>query len=263
MHFHFDFTAAQVLWTLTFAAVLVLLVVLFGKERARRFPWFTASIVLLGLRLLVNRLLSSRLAPIPWNAINLSLADLAALLDLLVLVEVARRAFVGARRRSWWLAVAGVVVVGAGVVIAWGPWPAWKTLTAGTVLANLRLMQMAAQKGDMLAAVMAVELGALVVWLGGRFKAGWRSHTQRIAIGLSTAALSLLTTLGVRQVIATHTIVHSRAEFERAMNLQGRIYNANSAVYVAVLIWWVVCLWMDERQGSGISGQGSGERNVS
>jgi hypothetical protein len=52
MHFNFGFTAVQILWTLTFAALLVLLVVLLGRDRARRFPWFTASIVLLTLRLL-------------------------------------------------------------------------------------------------------------------------------------------------------------------------------------------------------------------
>ena len=246
MHFHFDFAAAQILWTLTFAAVLVLLVVLFGRERARRFPWFTASIVLLALRLLSNRLLSNRLPPIPWNWMYLSTADMAAILDLLVLIEVARRAFSGASRRSWWLATAGAVAIGAAVVAVWGPWPAWKTLTAGTIMATLRLLQMVAQKGDMLAAIVAVELGLLVVSLGWRFKAGWRTHTQRIAIGLSAAALSLLTTLAVRETIASHTLIHSRAQFERVMALQGRIYNSNSAVYVLVLVWWVVCLWIDE-----------------
>ncbi|MGH9598541.1 MAG: hypothetical protein ACRD27_01650 [Terracidiphilus sp.] len=251
MHFHFDFSAAQILWTLTFAAVLVLLVVLFGRERTRRFPWFTASIALLGLRLLGSQLLSNRLPPIRWNSISLPLADLAALLDLLVLVEVARRAFGTARRRSWWLVTAAVVAVAAAVVILWGPWPAWKTLTAGTTLSTLRLLQMAAQKIDMLAAVIAVELGLLVTGLGWRFGAGWRTHVQRIVVGLSAAAISLLTTLGVRQAIATHTIVHSRAEFERLLDLQGRIVKANSAVYVAVLIWWIACLWIDEAKGQG------------
>ena len=48
MHFNFDFSTAQVLWTLTFAALLVLLVVLLGRDRAQRFPWFTASIAMMG-----------------------------------------------------------------------------------------------------------------------------------------------------------------------------------------------------------------------
>ena len=47
MHFNFDFSTGQILWTLTFAALLVLLVVLLGRDRARRFPWFTASMVMM------------------------------------------------------------------------------------------------------------------------------------------------------------------------------------------------------------------------
>ena len=249
MHLHFDLTAARILWTLTFAAVLVLLVVLFGRERARRFPWFTASIAVLALRLLVDQLLSNRLPALLLNWINLPLADVAAIVDLLVLVEMARRAFAGASRRSWWVATAGVAAIGVAVVILWGPWPSWQTLTAGTAMAALRLMQMLAQKGDTLAAVLAIELGLLVVGIGWRFAAGGRTHVQRIVIGLSAAALSLLTTLAVRQSIAIHTVIHSRAEFARVMDLQGRIYHANSAVYLAVLIWWIACLWIDEKQG--------------
>jgi len=30
------------------------------------------------------------------------------------------------------------------------------------------------------------------------------------------------------------------------MDLQEKFYNANSAIYLAVLLWWIVCLWIDE-----------------
>jgi hypothetical protein len=30
------------------------------------------------------------------------------------------------------------------------------------------------------------------------------------------------------------------------MALQGKLLNTNSAIYVIVLIWWIVCLWIDE-----------------
>jgi len=246
MPFHFDFSAAVILWTLTFAAGLVLLVVLFGRDRAARFPWFTASIALLCLRLLVVRLLADRVRPMVWNWTFLTLADLAAALNLAVPVEVARRAFAGARSRNWWLAFLGVTAVGVAATALWGPWPDWSTLTAGTVLADLRLLQMISQKGDFLGAVAAIELGLLVVAFGRRFKAGWRSHTQRIAIGLSVAGLSLLATLATRRIIGAHTVVHTRAQFERIMALQTKIYNANSVIYLAVLLWWIVCLWIDE-----------------
>ena len=37
MHFDYHFTAVSVLWTLTFASLLVVLVVLMGRDRARPF----------------------------------------------------------------------------------------------------------------------------------------------------------------------------------------------------------------------------------
>jgi hypothetical protein len=58
MHFTADFFAHQFLWTLTFAAQLVLLATLLGRDRARRYPWFTASIALMALQLMAGVLLS-------------------------------------------------------------------------------------------------------------------------------------------------------------------------------------------------------------
>ena len=33
---------------------------------------------------------------------------------------------------------------------------------------------------------------------------------------------------------------------ERIVGLREKLFNANSAVYLLVLIWWIVCLWIDE-----------------
>jgi hypothetical protein len=246
MHFHFDFSAVQILWTLTFAALLVLLVILLGRDRARRFPWFTASIAVVALRLLVSRLLFERLPPMTLTIVFLALADLAVLMSLLVIVEMARRAFTGASRLAWIVGTLAVLAVAATAVGVWGPWPAWKTLTAGSTLAALRLMQLAAQKFELLADLLAVELGLLVVLLGRRFNAGWRSHVQQIVIGLSTVGITEVAMRAIWQQIATHAAPHSRVEYERVMGLQGKLYNANNAIYVAVLVWWIVCLWIDE-----------------
>ena len=129
MHFNFDFTAVQVLWTLTFAALLVLLVVLLGRERARRFPWFTASIVLVALSKLGSRLLYGKLPEITSATIFITLADASMIVSLLVLVELARQAFGAVRRRTWIVWTLALVAVGGAVLAVWGPWPAWKTLT--------------------------------------------------------------------------------------------------------------------------------------
>lgn len=258
MHLNFGFTTVQVLWTLTFAAVLVLLVVLLGRDRARRFPWFTVSIVLVALRLLASRMLFGRLAPIPLNAILITLADLGVIAGLLVVVELARRAFSLAQRRTWIIFTLALLAVGAAVLATWGPWPSWKTLTADSALAALRFMQLLAQKGDLLLNVLTVELGVLVVLFGRRFKAGWRSHTQQIVIGLSTAAIAELAVQGVWQLIAMKAVPQSEAEYERILGLREHLFNSNSAVYVAVLLWWIACLWIDE-PGTAAAGQTSAE----
>ena len=258
MHFNFGFSAAQALWTLTFAALLVLLVVLLGRDRARRYPWFTTWIVLIALQRLMSRLLFGRMPQLTLAEIFITLAIVMALVNLLVLVELARRAFRGVERRTWigWtlmLAAAAVYVLSV-----WGPWPDRRTLTVDSLLAVLRLMGLVARKGEMLVGLLTVGLGLLVILFGRRFKASWRSHTQQIAIGLSTAAMTQLTVQRAWQTIVMKAVPHTEAELERIMGLREKLFNANDAVYVAVLVWWIVWLWMDE-PGTAVTGEGSAE----
>jgi hypothetical protein len=250
MHFHFDFSAGQILWTLTFAGLLVLLVVLLGRDRARRFPWFTASIVLMALRMVSGRLLSDRLPPMLFNETFLTLSDLASIVAHGVVVEIARRAFKGASRAAWIVWTVILLCVGGVILAKWGPWPAWKTLTAGSQLSVLRVMQLFAQKTDLLADMLNIGLGLLVVLFGRRFQAGFRSHTQQIAIGLSTASIAQLSVRLIWQHIAMHATIHSQAEYTHIMDLQTKFYDTNNAVYLAVLIWWIAWLWVDEPGGA-------------
>ena len=249
MHFHFGLTPVQILWTLTLAALFVLLTVLVGRERVHRFPWFTTSIGLVTLRLMADRLLYGHLTPVHMSAVYFTLADLAVVVDILVLIEIARRAFAGARRRAAVVTAFVAILISASVLIAWGPWPAWRTVAAPSGLAHVRLMQMFSQKGDVFAAILAVELGILVVFLGRRFHAGGRSHPQRIAIGLSAAAMALIVTRAFLQAVGTHSVIHSRRDLAHMFALQDRIAEANSAIYFVVLIWWIACLWIDEPAG--------------
>ena len=121
MSFHFDFSATQILWTLTFAAHLVLLVVVLGRDRARRFAFLFTSIVLSTLILLVTRLLYGRMAPIVSSAVFLILSTLAAVIGILVVVEVARRAFAGAARRTWLICTILALFLATVVLVLWGP----------------------------------------------------------------------------------------------------------------------------------------------
>lgn len=248
MHLNFGWTTVQVLWTIEFAALLVLLVVLLGKDRYKRFKWFAISIVLITFRLLASRLLYGKLAPLSFYELFIPLADLTAIVNLLVLVELARRSFVGLGRRAWIIFTLVLLAVGGGVVAVWGPWPAMKTLTAGTVLSVLGGMQLFSQKSELLLNVVTVELGLLVLFFGRRYKAGWRTHAQGILVGLSTAAIAQLIRDGVWELIALKARPHSQAEYERIVGLREKLFNASDAVFLAAIVWWIWCLWLDERK---------------
>jgi hypothetical protein len=246
MQFFSSFSMPQFLWSLTFAAQLVLLVVLLGRDRARHYLWFTTGIALYALRLMAEVLLVGRMPPFTLKCVFLSLGDVAAIVGLLVVVEVARRAFAGASRSLWIANTVGLLVVACGVLSVWGPWPVWAKLAWGTVLGQLQLMQLAAQKGDTLVQLLTLGVGLMVVLFGRRFKAAWRSHTQMIAIGLLAVAA---TWLGIQQtwlVIARTAHPQSQQEYEHILNLGNGLMNANKLVYIAALIWWIVWLWRDE-----------------
>jgi hypothetical protein len=245
-HFNFAFSARQIFWTLTFAAQLVLLVVLLGRDRIRRYPWFTAGITLFALRLMAEVLLAGRMAMLPMQTILLSVSDLGVIVNLLVLVEVAWQAFGKAPRNQWIANTIGVLVVGIGALIVWGPWPQRSDLVWDTVVGRLHLMQLAAIKGDLLVDLLTVEVGLLVLLFGRSFQAGWRSHTQMISIGLSVAALSWLSIVGAWEVISLRVHPKSQAEYQSVLNLGATLMNVNKGVYVAALVWWIVWLWLDE-----------------
>jgi hypothetical protein len=268
MRFHFDFSASQILWTLTFAAELVLLIVLMGRDRSRRFPWFTANVVVMALMLLVSRLLFGRMPAIVTSSIFLALSSIAAVIGLLVVVELARRAFAGAPRAGWLVGVLASLIIAITVLVIWGPWPARSAFTGGPLLVMLRSLQLAADKGAVLGALLAIELGIAIVFFGRRFQGGWRTHAQQIVIGLSTAGIAQLAVRVLWQSIATRAKIHTQAEYQHLLDLRDRIYNANNLVFVLVLVWWIAWLWLDEpgkiepgeyEPGAGESGENAAQ----
>lgn len=236
----------RILWALTFAAQLVLIVVLLGRDRARRYPWFTTGIVVYALQLLVEELLAGRMAPLPLNEILISLTNVEAIVSLLVLVELARRTFAGLQRSLWVVNGAGLLVVAGGLLYVWGPWPTRTEIAVDSLIGKLRLMQLVGQKGNLLVAMLTVGLGLLVVLLGRRYKAAWRSHTQMMLIGLSTVAISMLALQGSVQYIIKTVHPRSQEEYQHILGVLTNMVNANKAVYVAALIWWIIWLWRDE-----------------
>ena len=97
-----------------------------------------------------------------------------------------------------------------------------------------------------------IGLCLLVILFGRRYGAGWRSHVQQILIGLSTASIAQMAVRGIWQSIAAHAVPHTEAEYQHVVGLQEKLYNGNSVVFVAVVVWWIVCLWINE-PGSDVS----------
>lgn len=252
MRFNFHFTAEQILWTLTFAAMLVLLVVLMGRDRIRRFPVFTGSIVLVGLNMLAEKLVAGRLAPLISTEVFLVLADLGVVVALLLAIELARRAFSSAGPLAW--AAGGVALLGgaAAVIAFWGQWPPAKTVFDPSTLGHLRLMQLIAQKGDLFNEVLAVELFALVVVAGRRFKTGWRSHAQQILVGISTNSTMLIVARVIWETMARNA-PRTQDGYNHMMDLQTHLMNADGVVVLAVTIWWIVCLWIEEPGAASVA----------
>ena len=233
----------DVLWTFTFAAQLVLLVVLLGRDRAGRFPLFTASVALVAFRVLTGRLLMGRLPQMTMMEFVIVTAVIGVVLGLLVLLELARKAFSRVPRAAWVTGALVVMAIGAIVLKYWGKWPAWDQVKTGS---TIQMLQLIAQKGGLLLDVENILVGLLIVVFGARYGASWRTHTQRIVIGLSTASIAQLSVQAIWQVIASHAAPKSMEEYNHFIALRERLFNANSMVFFAVLVWWIITLWQDE-----------------
>jgi hypothetical protein len=243
---HLPFSQADILWTVTFAALLVLLVVLLGRDRVSRYPFFTAGVVLAALEALIRRLLSEKLPPLTSTELLLAIADVGALLTFLIAIELARRAFSGASPGARFLG-AVVVLSGAGGILGWwGPWPTLDTLFAHSLLAHLRLMQLIAEKGDLLNNLLFLELTLLAIVTGRRFHAGWRSHARRILLGYSVIAVAQIGVRIVWEKLASGGPPTSQADFDHRMLVEKHLLAANSVVYLVVILGWITCLWFDD-----------------
>ena len=51
------------------------------------------------------------------------------------------------------------------------------------------------------------------------------------------------------------------AEYEHIVNLRENLFNANSVVYLVVMIWWIACLWIDE-PGTAVAVPASGAQDT-
>jgi hypothetical protein len=241
MSFDIGILIVQLLWWLTLVELTVLLLILFWRVRQRHFPWFMASLFLVGLRSVLSRL-AHDVPSITMNAVSIAVNNLASLVALLVLVELARQVFAGVKRKTWILWTLAFVAVAAGSIIIWGPWPKADTVSADSTVAILGLLELVAQKSALLVNILTVELCLLVFYFGGRLEAGWHTYKQRLAIGLSTSAMGQLIVLGLWQLIEATAVPKDLTDFLRIQSIGKRLLDANMVVYLTVLVWWMITL---------------------
>jgi len=263
MHLPFAVTAHQVLWTLTFAAYLVLLVVVVSRKLYCRLPFFTAMTVLLELRLLSENLLTGRLAMLDLQKVLLAFADLTALASIFVAFELWQKVFGKASCRFRKISLSVGILVSLGALAGWGPWltPARiapdaaplsvKILNSMVLFAAPRgtlLVFSGIDKGNLLAAILLLLAGLQI--LIQRRKTGTRFTAEAVLISVATTFTSLFW-LGTQlcwQILVRTTHFHSREEYMRFLDLGGRIILANHIVNLLAILWWIGWLWFDENE---------------
>lgn len=248
MHWNIE----QIIWALVLAAHLVLLIVLMGRDRIGRFPWFSGSIALSTIHLIADHLLHGKLTSIAfyWQSYVGVLLD--AIVGLMVLIELTRRVFSNCRagvilNAKGWVGWTFVTIgVTTAAVYYWGPWPDWKAMTADPKQTPLLLVVLAALKSQLFLAILTVEVGLLMRIFGRRFGSRFTSHTQQIMLGLSTYALGFLAVQSTTDIMKHTLHLTTRAEYEHVMKLFANMDNARFALWFLVLVWWIVWLWREE-----------------
>ena len=250
----------QILWALLVAAHLILLVVLLGRDRISRFPWFTAATVIAAIRLLADHLLHGKLTTIAFDWESYVAMALDAVVGILVLIEVSRQIFSSGRAGRKLNAVgwtAGTLVaLGISVLTVWlwGPWPTWAWLHQDPQEVPLLITVVMALKLSLFVSVLTIPVGLLLAISGKRFGSGWKSHAMQIGLGLSTNAIAIVAVQTIEDIIR-HNIrqqVQSSSAAQRNQLAQhlGHVFssldNARITIWLVVIIWWIVWLWRDE-----------------
>jgi hypothetical protein len=248
MHWNIE----QVLWALVLAAHMVLLVALLGRDRTKRFPWFSTAIVISTIELIADHLLHGKLTSFAfyWQSYSLILAG--AIVGILVLVEISRHVFSSGKAgkilnaRGWIGGTMVTVALAIAAVWFWGPWPAWKALSSEPKELPLLLVVLSAMKGQLFLAILTVEFALVLRIFGKRFGSAWGSQDQQIALGLSTYALGFLAVQATTDIIKHNVHLTSRDQYDHIVRLFTNLDNARFALWFLVLVWWIVWLWRDE-----------------
>lgn len=242
----------QILWAFVLAAHLVLMIVLLGRERISRFPWFTASIALSAVRLIADHLLHGKLTTVAFYWESYSGSILQAIVGVMVLIELCRHVFSSGRAgkilkgKGWIGGVLVTVPIAFAVAALWDMGLSWATMKADPQHLPLYIDLYIALKSQLFIAVLTVEVGVLLQLFGGRFGARWRGHDQQIVLGLSTVSLTVLAVQATTDIVKHNVHLTSRDQYEHIVQLFENLDNGRFAVWLLALIWWIIWLWQDE-----------------
>ncbi|MFC5861311.1 hypothetical protein ACFPT7_03310 [Acidicapsa dinghuensis] len=242
----------QILWALVLASHLVLMIVLLGRERIRRFPWFTAYIVLSAVRLIADHLLHGKLTTVAFYWQSYTGSILEAILGVLVLIELCRHVFSSGRTgkilkgKGWIGGILVTVPIALAVAALWNMGITWTAMKSDPEHLPLYIDLYVALKSQLFIAALTVEVGVFLQFFGRRFGAKWRSHDRQIVLGLSTMSIALLAVQATTDIIKHHVHLTSRDQYEHIVRIFENLDNARFAVWLLALIWWIVWLWRDD-----------------
>lgn len=171
------------LWVVGFLDYCVLLAVLIGKHRARRFPVFTSMAVFYNARTILLFLIHHHGSTAAYRDTYWSLAFVDVALQLAVLYEAASKVFCpggqwapGIRRTFLWIIAASVTVA---AILTWLCETPVTTLL-GTIF----------QRGDFFSSILVSELFVGMIFLSVTSGLPLRTHVARIVQGLGVPAIA-------------------------------------------------------------------------
>ena len=219
-------------WAVGFVGHVILMLVLWIRQRARTFPIFTALIGLNIVRTIALALIQQYGTRRGYFYTYWSLAILDVALQLGVVYEIASRVFrplgkwASDVRRGilWW--IAGSVTLAAG--LTWIPTPPTRLW-----------MQVVMIKGSFFSAALLSELFVGMIALSATAGLPWKTHVARISQALGI--YSIFTVL----IEAGNSYFGLRSGTQAYVDLT----RIRMGLYLVCVMYWIVMLWRDAPPG--------------
>jgi hypothetical protein len=215
-------------WVTSFVGHVVLLAILWLRQRVRRFPVFTALITFYVLRTLSLFFVLRYASKDAYFYTYWSLAIADVVLQLSVLFEAATHIFCpggdwapGVRGSLLWSFSASALVAGG--------------LTALAVPATRTLKQAIVIRGNFFASLLIGELFVGMVVLSVTLGLPWRTHVARIMQGWGVCAIAGI----LIDALQSYFGVAQGTELYHALA------HAQIAIYLASLVYWIMALAQD------------------